>query len=116
MIGRIVAAGTFLIALSGAAYFVLGLATDNALLKKENLRLETQMEIIQFNVELYQSQLEEELQIRNVGEDAITELKEVVPDVDYNTLLPESIQGVLDRFHSSSRQLHDDWTNSGRPQ
>lgn len=106
MIGRIVAAGTILLALSGAAYFVLGLATDNALLKKENLRLETQMEIVQFNVELYQSQLEAEREIRNAGETAQIELKEDVPDVDYNTPLPDSIQGVLDRFHDSVG-LHD---------
>lgn len=92
---------TVLLALTGAAYFVIGLVTDNALLKKENLRLETQMEIVQFNVELYQSQLEVEREIRNAGQTAKTELKQDVPHVDYNTPLPNSIQNVLDGFHAS---------------
>lgn len=106
MIGKAYLYLTVLLGLTGLGYFVLGLVTDNALLKKENLRLESQMEITQFNADLYRSQLETERQIRNAGEDASTELKENVPDVDFNTPLPESIQGVLDRFHSSSRQLH----------
>lgn len=95
-----------LLGLTGVGYFVLGLVTDNALLKKENLRLETQMEIVQFNVELYQSQLEAEREIRNAGETAQIELKQEVPDVDYHTPLPDSVQGVLDRFHGSIG-LHD---------
>lgn len=106
MISRVITAGSALFGLAGAAYFVISLTTHNALLEKENRRLEAQMEVIQFNVELYQTLLETENQIRNVGEDAVTELKEVVPDVDYDTPLPESVQGVLDRFHSSSSQLH----------
>jgi len=103
---RLAVAAIGLFALVGGGIFVSSLYFENEELTKEKLILETQIETFETNIELLEAQLETEREIRDNADVAIQELHKEVPDVDFNTPLPESIQGVLDNFHSNSRQLH----------
>jgi hypothetical protein len=90
-------------ALIGGGVYVSSVFNENQELKSDKVLLEAQIRTHEINLALFEEMLENERQIRDTAEVAIDELKQDVPDVDYETPLPESIQGVLDRFHSSSR-------------
>ena len=92
-----------LVAVLAGVTYVGVLRDQNEELTKEKLILETQVETFEANIELLEAQLDTEREIRDNADVAIQELQQEVPDVDYNTPLPDSIQGVLDNFHSSTR-------------
>lgn len=91
-----------LAALVGGGIYVSSIYFENKELKKEKLVLETQIETFETNIELLEELLVSEREIRETAQQAQTELKQDVPDVDFNTSLPDSVQGVLDRFHGAN--------------
>lgn len=83
--------------LAGGATYVLW---------NQNAKLEDRLEIVTIarnkakeNLALVSAQLAEEREIREATEAALANLREV-PDVEYNTPLPDSIRSVLDDFNT----------------
>lgn len=75
--------------------------TQAEALSKENLVLEYRVERIQVNLKLVQIQLETERTVREAAEVALSDLRKVVSDEEYNQQVPASIQQVLDDFRNS---------------
>ena len=72
-------------------------------LKDENKRLNTQIEVIEINVDLLETLLEDEKKTREAAQEALNALLEDVPDEVFQTTLPPEIQSVIDGFHSRIR-------------
>ena len=75
----------------------------NVDLRAEKALLEEQIEVTITNVELLNVLLDEEREIKEAAQNALLDLRKEVPDVIYTQELPDSIQGVIDRFHLSVR-------------
>jgi len=88
-----------LFAVLGAGYSLFGLYETKWELEAENSTLKLQLKVAERNAAIAEELLETELEIRNTARQALTQLHEVVPDVEYDTPLPAGIQSVLDDFH-----------------
>lgn len=99
-----------LYALLGLLAFSVVSGGATILLWKRNAALSDELENVQIardkaeaNLMLVADQLSEERLTRQAAEDALLSIREV-PDVDYNTPLPDSIRGVLSDFHNRVQQ------------
>ncbi len=90
----------FSVATGGASLY---LWNRNSALKDELNLVETTLEKAKENLEKVSKQLAQEQIIREAAEDALSTLRDV-PDVDYNTPLPDSVRNVLDGFHRRVRR------------
>jgi len=91
------------VALVASGFYIKHLIGVQAVLKHEKIELEAQIQTNADNLKLVVSQLDREIEYRQIAESALSELYKDVPDVEYQTTLPPNIQGVLDRFHSRIR-------------
>ena len=87
----------------GGVYYVSALRDKVDTLETEVETQKLQIKIHADNVILLTNQLAFEKQNQEIGDDAVSELKQEVPKLDFNTPLPASIQSVLDGFHSRIR-------------
>lgn len=89
--------------IGGGMFYISSLHEKVAFLETQVETQKLQIKIHADNVALLTEQLAFEAENNEIGQTAISELKEEVPHVDFNTPLPPSVQGVLDRFHSRIR-------------
>lgn len=102
MLKTVIPYGLLVIVLLGGGWYS---STQNNKIKDLEEAVETrdlQIDIYETNVELLENQLAFEAQNEENGNVAIQELKEV-PQEEFDRPLSPSVQGVLDRFHSSIR-------------
>ena len=93
--------GVILVSIVGVTYIGILRGKVSDLESQVEIR-DLQIKINADNVELLAEQLAFEKLNQETGANATSELNEV-PEVDRNTPLPSSVQGVLDRFNSSIR-------------
>lgn len=99
LIAYVVAAGVAV----GGVFYISTLRDQVSSLETQVEIRDLQIEIHADNVKLLTEQLAFEAETQEIGDNAVSELKQEVPQVDFNTPLPPSVQGVLDRFHSRVR-------------
>lgn len=91
---------TAVLALLATGFWFKSVLEENKDLRATKAAQVRQIETYQANTALLNAQLAKERQIRENAEKALSELKDV-PDDDFNQKLPDSVQGVIDRFHDS---------------
>lgn len=103
MFNRLYAYAAVALIIGGGVFYISSLRDKVDELETQVSLQKEQIKIHADNVVLLTEQLAFEAENNEIGQTAISELKEQVPHVDFNTPLPPSVQGVLDRFHSRIR-------------
>lgn len=87
----------------GGVFYISTLRDKVADLESQVEIRDLQIEIHVKNMKLLSKQLVFETKTKEIGDDAVLELKQEVSQPDFNTQIPESVQDVLDKFHSRIR-------------